>query len=194
MNSLTKNPFQLLSLTFVLLLWGCSDFNSALLSKEGRFEKAASELEAAPNDQKRFYALREAAKSAFDAGELEIAREYAGELLEMAPSYERDWNYGNAIHDGNMVLGRYFLHQGESERAGDLLLEAGRTTGSPQLNSFGPNMSLARDLLEDGESEVVLEYFELCRNFWSSGERSLDRWSRQVEKGNMPRFGANLYY
>ena len=38
--------------------------------------------------------------------------------------------------------------------------------GSPQLNSFGPIMSLAEELLEQGEPDTVLEFFAECRKFW----------------------------
>jgi hypothetical protein len=30
-------------------------------------------------------------------------------------------------------------------------------------------MSLAKELLENGQREPVLQYFELCRKFWKSG-------------------------
>jgi len=33
-------------------------------------------------------------------------------------------------------------------------------------NSFGPNVSLAKDLLEKGERDTVVEYFEACKKFW----------------------------
>jgi hypothetical protein len=62
------------------------------------------------------------------------------------------------------------------------------------MNSFGPNMSLAKDLLEKGEREVVLEYFELCRKFWKLHTGRLDDWSRDVKAGRIPDFGANLVY
>jgi len=62
------------------------------------------------------------------------------------------------------------------------------------MNSFGPNMSLARDLLEQGERDVVLQYFDLCRNFWKMGQDQLDHWTKDVKAGNMPDFGANLVY
>ncbi len=68
--------------------------------------------------------------------------------------------------------------------------------GRRQQRSFGPNMTLARLLLERGERDVVLEYFNLCRVFWKSGvERGLlDRWSLVVKNGGMPEFAANLVY
>ena len=57
---------------------------------------------------------------------------------------------------------------------------------------YGPNMSLAKDLLEKGERQVVLDYFALCRRFWNYGR--LDDWSQQVKEGKIPDFGANLVY
>jgi hypothetical protein len=75
-----------------------------------------------------------------------------------------------------------------------LLRASGATTGSPTLDSFGPNMLLARDLLEAGEDEAVLAYFEQCRVFWKMGGDKLDRWSQDVKDGLLPDFGANLAY
>jgi hypothetical protein len=62
------------------------------------------------------------------------------------------------------------------------------------MNSFGPNMSLAKDLLEKGEREVVLEYFELCRKFWKMDNGRRNDWSQEVKAGKIPDFGANLVY
>jgi hypothetical protein len=39
----------------------------------------------------------------------------------------------------------------------------------------------------------VLEYFELCRKFWSDHGK-LDEWREDVEVGRMPEFGGNLIY
>jgi hypothetical protein len=51
------------------------------------------------------------------------------------------------------------------EDAKRYLIESGKSPGSPQINSFGPNMSLAEDLINKGERDVAPEYFELCRKF-----------------------------
>lgn len=81
------------------------------------------------------------------------------------------------------------------EEAKQLLLESGATKGSPVLGSFGPNMTLARDLLQNGETEVVLQFFELCEKFWgSSGSQKIAEWTQAVKSGSMPNFGGNLYY
>jgi hypothetical protein len=55
-------------------------------------------------------------------------------------------------------------------------------------------MRLAKDLLEKGERDVVLEYFALCRRFWKSGADDLDTWTADVQAGRLPAFGANLVY
>ena len=36
-------------------------------------------------------------------------------------------------------------------------------------------MSLARELLEKGQNDEVLQFFELCRRFWESNFGKLDQ-------------------
>ena len=131
---------------------------------------------------------------AFDAGDIRKARAYAERLLGEAKGQQGGWNYGNAVHKANLTLGRVAVAEGRLADAVTLLRAAGETPGSPQLDSFGPNMSLAKDLLERGETAAVLAYFEACRRFWKLGGRQLDAWTREVEAGAIPNFGANLRY
>lgn len=139
-----------------------------------------------------FSLLPDLATCAFEAGQTDKAKEYALQLLKMGNQKKHRQHNGNAVHHGNLVLGRLALQAGDVEKAKSFLLEAGKTQGSPQLDSFGPNMTLAKELLERGEREVVLEYFQLCAKFWKGGE--LDNWSAVVKGGGMPDFGANLWY
>ena len=129
------------------------------------------------------------AKAAFMAERYDDARAYAATMLEEAPS---GWDEGNQLHHGNLILGRIALLEDDVEQAKHHLLEAGKVSGSPQLGSFGPNMRLAADLLDRGERDVVLEYLELCSNFWPRGE--LEDWAALVQAGRIPDFGANLVY
>jgi hypothetical protein len=161
---------------------------------QGRLGEATKELAAASTDEKRFYALDDAAKESFNVGKIEDARKYATELLALAPGYQGNWNYGNAIQDGSLVLGRIAVREGRMEDAKQYLLEAGKSPGSPQMDTFGPNMSLAKDLLEKDERDTVLQYFELCRKFWEMESGKLNEWSRAVKTGKIPDFSANLVY
>ena len=163
------------------------------LTPAARLAQASQTLTAATGEN-RFYALDDAAKESFAAGHLEDARKHANELLSRAPGYANDWNYGNAIQDGNLVLGRIAVTEGHLDEAKRYLLASGNSKGSPQMNSFGPNMSLAKDLLEKGERDAVLQYFVLCRKFWQLDYGKLDEWTQAVKAGQIPDFGANLLY
>jgi hypothetical protein len=174
------------------LLAGCGRRNS--LTPRGRPNSASEELAKAKTDRERFYALGDAAKQSFVLGKTEEARSYASNLLALLPQFPNDWNSGNAVHDANVVFGRIAVLEGRMDDAKRHLLEAGKSRGSPQMNSFGPNMSLAKDLVEKGERDVVLEYFELCRKFWKMEEGRLNQWGQDVKAGKTPDFGANLVY
>lgn len=159
-----------------------------------RYADAIKELSQARTEKDRFYSLNYAEKEAFNMGLKEHARLFAQEHARLLPKYKGDWNYGNAFQDVNIVMGRLALAEGRMEDARRYLLKAGDTPGSPQLKSFGPNMTLARDLLLHGEREVVLEYFGKCSRFWKMDRGALERWTAQVRAGKIPDFGANLIF
>jgi len=144
----------------------------------------------------RFLSLRGVAARALERGDQDRAARLARELLTLAEEYRTDWNYGNAIHHGHLLLGRVALVRGDLSAAGAELLEAGRTPGSPQLNSFGPNMALARELLQKGQTAPVREYFSLCRRFWMPqfADAKLKEWESDLTAGREPRFGPHLVY
>ena len=143
------------------------------------------------DELRRGYLLKDLGASAFHAGNIEKAAAYAEEMLE---ENVEDWNYGNRIHYGNLTLGRIALLEGNIEEAKSRLVAAGETPGSPQLNSFGPDMTLAQELLEHGEAEVVLEYLSLCLKFWELDRGDLERWIAQIKDGTTPDFGGNLIF
>jgi hypothetical protein len=155
-----------------------------------RLEQAASSLTGAP----RFYVLAPLAKFAFDLGKREKAQQYARELLQMASQYPNDWNYGNAIYYGYCVLGLVAIEDGNIPLAGHYLMNAATTPGSPQLNSFGPNLALARELLQHGQFTVVAEFLEECKTFWKADHGNLDAWIALVRQGKIPEFTPNLDY
>jgi hypothetical protein len=139
----------------------------------------------------RFYLLADVVKAAIAANEVEKARTYANDLLALAGKFD-DWNTGNAIHIGNLVLGLIAVRDKDLDAACELLLKAGKTRGSPQLDSFGPNMSLAKELLDLGRKDAVLTFLDLCKVFWDKPE--LMTWRKDIVTGGTPNFGANLNY
>lgn len=143
---------------------------------------------------KAFYRMTKTATAAFNAAEYDKARTIAVSLIEEAERWKDNWNYGNAIHAANLVLGRIALARGEIDDAKKFLLAAGRVPGSPQLKSFGPDMVFAREMLKRGETETVLAYFDLVEKFWEKRSAKLDEWRAAIAKGDEPDFGANLRY
>ena len=134
----------------------------------------------------------QAAKKSFNAGDLREAERLAREILggERNPI-----DTGRPLHDAHMVLGRIALQEGRVDEAVASLLTAARDNrGDPSMSSFGPNVSLAKDLLDHGKSEAVLQYLELCRRFWKSGPKYLDAWTAAIRAGGTPDFGPNLRY
>ncbi|MFK7771523.1 MAG: hypothetical protein AB8F94_05255 [Saprospiraceae bacterium] len=144
----------------------------------------------------RFFQLQDLMKQAFQEEEFQEAKSLALEYLDMANSNKTNWNYGNAIHQANLILGRISLREKKIEEAKIYLLKAGKTPGSPQLNSFGPNMTLAKELLEIEETETVLEYFNLCKKFWYKiiSWYKIRKWKKIIKKGSIPDFRAHLIY
>ena len=133
------------------------------------------------------------ARAAFAAGEWARAEGLALETLEAA-KHGVFWWTGDAIHQGNIILGRLALRESKLEPAKRYLLAAGRTPGSSSLGSLGPNMALAKDLLDSGETATVLAYLESCAQFWNGNRGKLAEWIALVRAGLTPDFGPNLGY
>lgn len=157
-----------------------------------RFADATNALANATSDSDRYLYLSEAAKFAFLFGKTEDARNYATELLALDQRFLAEpWRGGDAVFYGNLVLGRIAVQEGRINEAKQYLLESGHTIGSPVLGSFGPDMTLAKDLLQHGERDTVIQFFELCEKFWKSD--SLQNWKKTVQSAATPDFGGNLY-
>ena len=136
--------------------------------------------------------LVRAAKAAVEAGEFEKAQQLANDALAQVGS-RNDNTTGPVIHDAHVVLGRVDLAAGRVAGAKRHLLAAGRVTGGGALTSFGPNMSLAKALLEHGERATVVNYLEECESFWSF-QGTARQWITTIQRGGTPNFGSNLIY
>lgn len=176
---------------YALGMWGLRGTPDPEIAKRSL---AAYELAlSTADDASRGNLLEELATVAAYAGDLAKAEQYAKEALERAVEPGgAGWNYGNAVHHGNLVLGLVALKKDDLNTAEKHLLKAGETSGSPQLNSFGPNMYLAQELLKQGRQATVIQYLKLCKKFWSNP--SADRWIADIEAGRKPDFGGNLRY
>lgn len=150
------------------------------------WHKAETELE-------KFYAAPRAAMAAINVGDTELAAKVAADALDLAPSFKENWNYGIALHFGHAALGMLAASDGDIRLAVAHLEHSGRAPRSPQLNSFGLSMQLARELLLHGEAAAVLAYFQECRRFWAMGGTWLNIWEKKVARGALPNFFMHRY-
>jgi hypothetical protein len=187
------------TILIAMLALSCSIYQGSAVAEKAMTpqQEMFSNLEKSlPTDpQARFFKLSEVAAAAYDAGDYDKAETYANELLSDADRYRTNWNYGNAVFHGNMILGLVTLKRDNNlSQAESYLLAAGRTPGSPQLDSFGPNMSLAKDLLAAGEQNTVLDFLDECGKFWKADFGKLSEWKKTIQNGGTPEFGPNLNY
>jgi hypothetical protein len=192
-KQLIPNKKILIPLLALVVTWSVIGYRNYTHINLPESVKAEIELNNADSEIHRFYALNDAAKTSFNAKEYEKAKKYAIELSMLAEKYPNDWNYGNAVYDAHVVLGRLALLENDIETAKEELFLAVGTPGSPQLDSFGPNMTLARDLIEQGQTETVIHFLIKCKRFWYNHQK-VDEWIKAIESGEMPDFRANLLY
>jgi hypothetical protein len=95
----------------------------------------------------------------------------------------------NATQKANTILGRVALRSGDIAASKQHLLDSTGPAAARDIATYGPMMTLARELLEKGEREAVLQYLEKCLMLWPRGENALRNWISDVEKGATPNFG-----
>jgi tetratricopeptide (TPR) repeat protein len=155
-------------------------YRHALAYLQEWYDVTASALRSAPADKElaetQVSLKGDLAVASLEAGQLDAARKHAMEALA-ANTDVKNWNYGNIVHEMNEVLGRAALRAGNREEARRALLAAGATPGSPQLDSFGPRFVLARELLDKGEKDVVIQYLDAVGKFWAREDPKHPQWS-----------------
>lgn len=84
-----------------------------------------------------------------------------------------------------MVLGRLSLRNGNIDKAKEYLLNSAQSKGSAQLDTFGPSLKLANELLEIGEKEVVLKYLRAITAFWEMDRGCVSKWIKEIESNKI---------
>src|SRR5258705_9709035 len=72
------------------------------LDPKHMLDQAEIELRKAQTDYEKWVAMTDVCFWEVDAGKSEDARIHAEEILRFSSKYPNDWNYGNAVHKGNL--------------------------------------------------------------------------------------------
>lgn len=167
------------------------------VNAQEQHQKSMKRLNEATDEYSRWVALGSAALWSVDVGRFDDANRFARELEVLLVKYPTDWNYGNAVSKIHTTLGRLALKRGDVELAKRELSLAGASPGSPQMDTFGPNLSLARDLLMSGApgaQDALLAHFDDIEKFWRMDSGALRVWREDVRAGREPNFGAALLH
>jgi hypothetical protein len=86
-----------------------------------------------------------------------------------------------AIHTAHTVLGSLAEAQGRMDDARQELLASARIKAQ-----IAPRMTLAQDLLDEGQRDAVVEYLDLCRAFWKNDAGFLNHFEPEIKAGKKP--------
>lgn len=136
-----------------------------LLAAEAALEDASGEPEEpAVRDLRAYFEARAALRD----GDVQTARRTLEHLQSVAsqPAPD-DWDHGNVTHNSHILAGLLNLEDGLVDEAAADLHQAGQARPTPQLMSFGPDLTLAWALLKLGRDDDALSYFRAVSAFWS---------------------------
>lgn len=192
--------FAVICLTLICasFAWSQNLDNNIRVTAEQFVSSNELKLQKETNLVDQFFLLEKLGPAALAAGDAEKAGKYAREMAAVADKLYSEQRglasiSGEATHISNIVLGRIAFDNGDINKAKEHLLAAGHVIGNPPtLVSFGPDMLLAKQLLEKGERETVIQYLDLCAVFWKKDDGKLEQWKNVVRQGKTPEFGHNL--
>jgi len=157
-----------------------------IIKSLAQLELALNEVSISDRNQKILNFVR-IIETALLANMLDEVSKYSNILLKVIREYHKEGAPdGDVIHDVNIVLGQMAFQLGNIEQAKIHLVDAGKTPGSPKLDSFGPDTTLAEKLLSIGELDTVINYLELCKKFWEINPDKLDKWIDLIKNGKIP--------
>lgn len=146
--------------------------------------------------RERITNLTDLTLAAYQGGDISKAKKFATDLQSEVEALKGQATGSAQLgwHKSNIVLGLIALDEGRIDAANAFLIAAGKpATKSPTLQTFGPNMLLAKRLLEKGQREAVVQYLDLCSSFWSHDRGNLSAWKNSIATGKIPDFGKQIH-
>lgn len=128
--------------------------------------------------------------------ELNVADQVAQDFCALPAQHQYPgMSDGDAVATSTLVLGRIALLRGDVKQAEMLLLQSARITPGSTAAIFGPNMTLALELLKRQRTGAVLLFLNEWSKIWRGSNRAkLVEWTTAIRNGAIPNFGANLLF
>jgi tetratricopeptide (TPR) repeat protein len=148
-----------------------------------REEKCITAKANALENPDSFPQVKYAAEICYLAGNFADSKIFTLQLDEHKDSFD-DETQGGILHEYHTMIGRHMLRDGHPEEAKKHLLLSIDVEPTSVMKSFGPNMSLALDLLMEGEKETVITYLDGCTEFWK--KEPVQLWKAKIRNNKMP--------
>jgi len=118
----------------------------------------------------------------------ERAAQYAREVLQLAPKFRANPDYGTAIYKANMTLGMVAMRNGKQKDAVRYMLDASRAPTSEELayNMQYFTFKLPEVLLKYGERDSVIEFLERFAKVNISQKAYLLESANLIRNGKKP--------
>lgn len=119
------------------------------------------------------------------------AKSQAQYLLQLHQADPKDATFIFGLHNSHIVIGRLALRDGDLKTAKDELVKSLQVPLTPPLQTIGPRMSLAADLLEKKQKQAVLDYLTEVEKVWTqnpSAKQSISKWRLDIKAGKTPQF------
>lgn len=110
---------------------------------------------------------------ALATGDLDGAEAHALAMLANVRHDSLGDDQDNERHIAHTMLGHVHLKRGDVDRAAMELLQSAEVSDTPVLGSFGPDLSLAWELLRAGRGDEVVTFARKFSRFWPGPSRHL---------------------
>lgn len=148
-------------------------------------------------DRDRKELLKTLSKVGLELKQYDRTRAFATELILDFGDDPYEFGYEEAVHKGNIVLGRIALAENDIAKAKEHLLIAIKATLRSEFVWLSEiDLDLARELLAKGEKDAVVEYLRLCLSLrerdkeaeerYKSEISALKSWQEQIKTGKVP--------
>jgi hypothetical protein len=149
-----------------------------------RQEKCMNAKAKALQDPTAFEQVKYAAEICFLAGSYEDSRLFTEQITKNIDSFNNYTTKGGMLHEYHTLMGRHLVREGNLEEAKQQLMLSIDLSPDSAMRSFGPNTSLALDLLLKGENTSVLTFLDGCARFWK--EEPIQIWKSKINANKMP--------
>ena len=115
-----------------------------------------------------------------------LAQEPSRQSLQ-ATALEHEAGFRLSAQDNRTSANRTHFFAVAAEAMGRMVIDRARRRRAVRwtdATSYGPDLALANDLMDQSERQVVLTLFEKRRRFWKIGQDRISQWTRLSEHEN----------